>query len=321
MLVSLGLKPFSEYWITCYYNKILSIFTSIDPSYRYAAYMNDYHYDIHDWNYNHLQLRPMIEFVEKYIQGVFTYLPIYFREEGTGLDVIKDHIRQKEIVQVGVDLFYWLPSSINFGVNHWYHTSMINGFDDEKKVFYVFDDDNFGYAEQEIPEERFLLATNNCTLKSHGDILKITGDLRPYVFSSNDVVRNAKRLIDEIGAMKMEPFWLLSEEQFNTGEMRDTIAVHIFQISKRHYANGFLFQNLLNEYCDSDIICSLVDRSKKLQKNWLIVRSKVLLVHNTKTDRSKKLSAVNEICKRLFYEEMEMWNFLIDNIKSLQKPG
>ncbi len=324
MLVRLGLKPFNDYWITCYYNKILTILTSIEPSYKISPYLNDYHYDVQLWGtagpdenstlFNHLCLQPMRMFREQYLQGIFTYQPLHFRDEENCLEILKTLILQKEIIQVGVDLFYWLPNSMSFGVNHWHHTAVIDGFDDEKKVFYAFDEDNSGYDAHEIPEERFLSAIKNCNLDPHGDILKIASPIRPYILSINDVVSNAKRLVEELSTMKTDPFWLLADEDFDKSRRRDVIAIHLYQISNRHKANGILFRLKLNEYCDSELINQLVQRSGKLQNGWLIVRSQLLIVYKLKTDRSRKIADVNDACKRLFSEEIEMWDTLIENI-------
>jgi hypothetical protein len=326
MMVSLGFKPFNDYWITCYYNKIFTILTSIDSSYKLAAYLNDYHYDVQLWGatneknaplYNHLVQQPFKMFKEQYLQGLFIYQPIRFREEENFLDILKNHIRQKEIVQVGIDLFYWLPDSMNFGVNHWNHTAVLNGYDDEKKVFYAFDADNSGFDEQEIPEDRFLLAIKSCVLDTHGDILKLADQFHPYQFSLSDVVINAKRLIDEISTMNTDSFWLLTDDDFDKGRRRDIIAIQIFQIASRHIGNGLLFQRVLNEYCDNDIIENLVQRSKKLQDGWLIARSKLLIIYRSKTDRWKQLASLNEDIKCLFNDELEMWDSVIKNIKLL----
>lgn len=323
MKISLGFQPFNDYWITCYYNKILTLLISIDPGYKLAAYMNDYHYDVQLWGatseetvslFKHIVQQPFQMLKERYLKGLLKYHPLQFKGEENCLDLLKYHISRKEIVQVGIDLFYWLPDSIAYGVNHWNHYAILDGFDDEKKVFYALDADNSGFARQEIPEDRFLLAINSCNLESHGDILELM-DVRPYQFLLNDVVVNANRLVNELREMKQGVFWQMTDDDFDAGRRRDVFAIHINQIACRHIGNGLLFERVLSKYCDNDIIKALVRKSKQLQDGWLIIRSKHLIIYRSKADRTRLLASLNEDVRRLFQEEIELWESVIENLK------
>ena len=323
MRVDSGIIPFKDYWLNCYYNMVFSLLISAEPSYIAAAYLNDYHYEAAEWGiekkdgityYNHLQLEPMRKFLKNGVYGVFTFIPVSFRDDRHCLDIIKSHIRQKELLQIGVHLFYWLPGSFNFGVNHWYHYSFINGFDEEKKIFYAFDEDASGYDEHAIPEERFLTAVQNSTIMPHGNIIKLQNPVPPYKFSIDDVVLNAKKIIAEINMMDMSPFWILTDDDFDANRRRDVSTVHIFQITNRHKANEFLFKKILYEYCDSNITTDLVQLSRELQNGWSIIKSQMIRVYKSKAGRKQRLDAINDNMKRLFAKEIKMWNKVVENI-------
>ncbi len=329
MQIRTGIQPFNEYWINCLLNMVFSVITSAEPSYMAATYLNDYDYEVGVWEtepsetntegnrtiHNHLILNQMQDFLEKYIHGKFSYQPISFRDDEHCLDIIKGHVRQKEFVLVGVDVFYWVPGSFGYGQNHWNHHSFINGYDDEKKVFYIFDEDINGYVEQEIPEERFLLALNKAIIEPHGFIIKPPEHIPPFTFSINDVVKNAEKLINQISTMQIGPFWILTDNDFNTGIQQGVIIVLIYQVMHRHYANELLFRVVLNKYCDTDTISSLVRISKELQNGWSTVKSQMLKVYKSETDRRKILDDVNELVKHLFLKEVEMWNKVVDRLR------
>lgn len=46
MTFSLGLTPFKDYWLNCFFNMIFSLFISAEVSFKLAAYLNDYSYQI-----------------------------------------------------------------------------------------------------------------------------------------------------------------------------------------------------------------------------------------------------------------------------------
>ncbi len=76
---------------------------------------------------------------------------------------------------------------------------------------------------------------------------------------------------------------------------------------------GYKLAAYMND--DNDIIKALVRKSKQLQDGWLIIRSKHLIIYRSKADRTRLLASLNEDVRRLFQEEMELWESVIENLK------
>ena len=168
MNIDLGIKPFSDFWINCIFNVQMSILNTLEPSYKYAAYLNDYRYSIFETLADNdvvtwfLGINYVEEVVPKYIDKCFTNENLSLQNDPCCLEKIKNYVRQKKYVAVGVDLFYLIPQSFFWGKYHWRHYSLLNGFDDEKKVFYVFDEDLSGYTCCEVPGGKALWSHQIC---------------------------------------------------------------------------------------------------------------------------------------------------------------
>jgi hypothetical protein len=311
---SLGIKPFNDYWINCEFNMFFSVLTSFEPSYKFAAFLNDYSYDICELEtptntkFNYITLKPMVNFREKYLDKLF-YLsqPINFKHQKGYTEYLKEHIRNREFVMVGVDLFYWIPDSICWNRNHWEHYSLINGYSEEKKVFYVLDENNCGYNEFEIPEERFLVAVQNSPLEPHGYIKKVINEVGSFKLNIDDVICNAQRLRDELGAFEYAPLWQLSDADFDGGHMCDLLSMYIYQIINRHRANSFLFQEIKSYFQNGQIIDSIIQCSQALQEGWILIKN-ILVRTYFMDERKSNINDINERYKEVIDMERKMWD-------------
>lgn len=319
MKYSLGIKPFKEYWLNCSYNAIFSLLTSVEPSYRLAAFQNDYSYKISEDResiktiFNFLALQPMIEFKNEMNVLFCSSQPINFKYDKNYCDLLKELIRNKELVQVGVDLFYWIPDSICWNKHHWSHYSLIDGFDDEKKVFYVLDENINGFDIHEIPEERFLIAIHSSPIEPHGYKNRLFDNIPPYKFSIENVINNAKRLRDGLRTIKFDPLWKLKDDDYNKGYMMDLFSMHLFQIMNRHIANRFLFQAVQKEVHGTVIPDSIEQYCQDLYNGWKTLRN-ILVKMYFSDGRDLIIIDINERCKNLFLKEFEMWDTFLYNI-------
>lgn len=314
MKFSLGLKPFKDYWLNCNFNTIFSVLTSSEPTYKLAAYLNDYSYEIDELNtpsntkFNCLILKPMLKFREEHLSYLFSPpRPLNFKYNKGYIDFLKDLIRKEELVTIGVDLFYWIPNSICWNRHHWEHYSLINGFDDERKVFYVLDENNSGYNEFEVPEERLLTAVQNSPLEPHGHVQGKINHIEQFKLDIKDVIYNAVRLKEELKTIKYGTLWQLSDQDFDEGHMSDLISMYIFQVANRHLANQLLLKALHKEIQNNEIINSLIQYSQDLQDGWVLVKNKMVKLYFTK-DRKPFIEDINLKCKSLFNKEYEMWD-------------
>lgn len=312
---SLGIMPFKDFWMNCYFNMYFSILISKEPSYRLAAFLNDYQYSIYEsetvrkTRFNGLMLNSMVNFHHQYLEEmVSNRAPINFKEDEKFSEYLKDLVRKNEVIFVGVDLYYWVPNSVCWNNYHWYHYSLINGFDEDKKVFYVLDDNQSGFDEHAIPEERFCTAIRNSTLNPHGFINKLPGDIGKFSFSISDVRTNAVRLAGELELMGHDMLWQMSDEDFDNRDRCDLFSMYLYQIVNRQKATQVLFQILQDKNEINSIESSnLMHYAADLENGWAIVRKELVRTYFS-DNRAFRISEINEKCKKLFLKEYKMWN-------------
>jgi hypothetical protein len=315
MHYSIGLKPFKEYWINCYLNTLYSVLISREPSYRFAPFLNNYTYQIYEketpaqTKVNTLRLISAKDMPQK-IGRKFKYRqkPISFRNNFHFVEYLQGLVREGKLVSVGVDLFYWIPNSVCWNKHHWDHYSLLNGFDDERKVFYVFDENILGYDEYEIPEERLRQAIQNSPVEPHGYLTQIS-NIRPFKFSLRDVVTYADELARELSIMNVSSLWLLSEEDFAARHMCDLFAMNIYQVVYRHKANQLLFEILQTENMvpNPEIMEEFIKYSRELQNGWNYVKGKFIQTYVV-NDKVQSIRELNQKCNYLFSKECEMWS-------------
>ena len=244
----LNFRLFNEFWINCDFNLKMSILSTINPDFKKAAYINDYKYRILDFTTSegtqgkYLMLDPYIELNKLFLNRYITYQP--FDLEKDYVTQIKKLILQNKTALIGVDLFYWIPKSVCWQKHHWEHHSFLNGFDDEKKIFYVFDDDLNGYDMHEIPEQRLITAVTNSSLLPKAYFMSIADDIKPFYFQLDDLLIHAKKIKTNIQSIDVKSLWILRNEDVKEGHMLDLFAMFIFQISNRYYGNVMLFKKL-----------------------------------------------------------------------------
>lgn len=317
MELKLPFKPYQDFWINCAYNTLFSMLTSIESSYRYATLLNDYSYLVNeeetpnDTIYNALAVKPIAKYYDLYHDLLYTEKkPFNFNHKDNYFDILKEFLEESKIILLGVDLFYWIPNSVCWNKHHWDHYSFINGFNDEKRVLYVFDDNFNGFDEFEIPEDRLIKAIEHYPNKPSAYICKITKNIGKYELSIHEVKNNARRLIFEISKKLTVTFWDLQEKDFREGHMCDLISTQIFQIINRHIANQMLIKAFEDRISNPAYGNLLLKSCRELQDGWAIVKNKLVKIYLS-THNKSFIRDLNEKCRHLFLKEMDMWDMFL----------
>ncbi|URN93893.1 MAG: hypothetical protein NAG76_19010 [Candidatus Pristimantibacillus lignocellulolyticus] len=260
------IKPFDEFWMNCILNQMFSVACTIEPSYRYAAYLNSYQYFRWEAATDPLFRYPTIDSMyyldylyanegkkqEFSLSNVVGPLDLYyFKDNDNYLQEIKELCRTKQIFSLNVDLYYWIPNSIAYEKFHWYHYSLFNGYDEKTSTYYVIDDNLDGYMEHGVPEERLVAAYENseyCTNPNYKlpPILKysIREEIPPYELSLEEVRYHAARLITEIQAFQIEGLWNIELDESRLNDYLTYSMVGLNIIANRHKANDSLIRSL-----------------------------------------------------------------------------
>ncbi|MFD0587193.1 hypothetical protein ACFQZE_04170 [Paenibacillus sp. GCM10027627] len=292
MWISHQIKPFNEFWMNCALNQAYSIATSLEPSYKYGAYLNNYYY--HHWfggdEFQYFYHTMQTDFFDERKGTVVENFPLcsiikelkpfYFKDPDHCKEEIVSMLREGKRFSLNVDLYYWIPGSVAYKSYHWNHYSLFTGYNEETDEFRVLEDDLNGYEEHTVPLARFEKAffSSNSMIDSekkqpHGYEYIFHSTIPPYRLEMDDVQRNAARLAKELRALVIFPEWNItigkSELQYYT--TYSLIGIHI--IINRHHANERLVESLrLFDYISDREQAELLEQIRAVKAGWSGIR-------------------------------------------------
>ncbi|REK69097.1 hypothetical protein [Paenibacillus paeoniae] len=320
--------PFNEFWMNCILNSAYSIATTKDNSYADAAYINNYSYSSWEAAIDPEFISPTIEvlnYADKWESFVLcevieTEIPVFFEDTQNFLVELQQIISEQKIVRLHVDLFYWLPKNIAWNRFHMSHYSIINGYDTEKREYFILDDDIDGYGTHVIPEERLIKAFYNSNAMidpdpatPHAYVYCIRDSIVPYKISITEVKSNAERIVEELSVYSFENLWNFKEDKKD--EINEYINISLIGINiieNRHIGNGFLSKRLVElELINSTTFENMKTQLAKLQRGWKTIKQVFInsMVSDTKEINIDLIrSKANEMLSR----EKEMWLALLE---------
>lgn len=336
MLYHLNYQPFSYFWQNCQLNNVLSVLTSLEPSYKLAAFLNDYNYTMiktpidEDTFVYSLDLNYK-DGIKKYIEDILIYkktiLPdqdnkwqkilkideYYFKNNSMFLEEVQKLIKNNKAVSVGVNLFYWVEGSISYEKYQYNHYALITGYDDKKLEYYTFDDDLYSYKSHVIPDERFRIAFSNSVFKEPpAFVVTVCENIEPYKLNINDVVNCANAIKENITSIDISDFWTIhfsSADKFS--EAADNCIIKANRISNRHIGNKLLFEALytLGIVKNKAVTDKYIKIEDELIEGWIEVKN---IIAMCKYSGKNHLSTetLNKLNKRLLEKEYIMWNEL-----------
>lgn len=307
--------PFNDFWLNCDFNAYFSILTSHNEDFRMMAYNNSYRYKI--------ALNTVVEdFYEMSVQtNIDTNDDYYvhkmvmndFEKKENLADIIREQILIDKIFLLGVDLCYLIPNSVCWKKFHWYHYTLVKGFDDEKKVFYVLDDNLFGYQEFEIPEERLVFAARENTMNPEAYIVEVKKENVAPKVTISSVINNAKEIIKNIETLERPDLYVMSDAYYHEHFGKELNAMYLYQIQNRQRANILLFQNLQKQFNlqEQEVNDSIKPKFEELIKGWRLVQNNFVKIYHSK-DRPKQVRKTNDMCFGLLDQEKELWKYIIE---------
>lgn len=321
---SLNIQPFDDFWINCWVNGVFSIVNSIEPSFYKAVCMNDYYYKMLTNHRDKTFVHPSVEYYKERYEA-YGALPdscvesLFFKDEDNFLSEVKERLLINQVVLVMVDLFNWIPKSFTYHRYHWHHYSMVTGFDEEKRVFYVFEDDLDGFNMHEVTEDTFIDAFKNSAYYlypsadfSPAKVINIPDKISPYKIDLQLIIKNAVRLKNEISDIDVSKLWNMGEDSALESYI-DFALPGINIISNRHKANGTLFKLLGTEsMVDSELSEQFVYLAREIEEGWEKFKK---LLGKSQLKKQIDIVKIQGICGELFKKELNMWDFFTQVIK------
>ncbi|WP_217559398.1 BtrH N-terminal domain-containing protein [Paenibacillus sp. GbtcB18] len=278
MTYNQSLRPFNDFWMNCVSNTVYSIAVSNDSSYRTAAYLNHYTYQVAaDPSFTYLTMDHPLKYQnEVFNDFIREWEPYYFRNPQAIGEEIGELLASGQLPVVHVDLFHWIPNSLAWKQYHWYHYSLITGYDAERSVYRVLDDDINGFRDFEVPPERLQEAflssqteNNPAYQEPPCSLIRLKDQIPPYEFKLSDLSRHAERLIGELDNLQTEHLWEGTPEPDKFEESMTNGLVGVNIIESRQTGNRLMLRYLLDAGCIREADFQTLDKElEDLALGW-----------------------------------------------------
>lgn len=338
MMSKLNCKPFGDFWQNCVLNNVFSIITSIEPSYKLAAYLNDYTYNVGGRAIDECTIVKYLDItydsgLKKYIEeklinknvnyvdeekiwcNIISINNYSIKDETEFLTEIEELIKNEKKILVSVDLYYWIPGGLLYENLHYNHYALITGYDDTNDIiYYTFDDDMFGYREQKISKERFVTAFSKATLKNPRafEIIIDEKNLIPYKLNKDEIASSTEKILNDILKLPNDSFWEAYSQSGKFCEAIDNSIIRLTKIVDRQIGNKFLFEsmNTFGVIKNDSLKSSLIKTTYELYEGWIEFRN---TLKRCKYDGSNKfnIDKANGLDRMLLEKEHKMWSDLM----------
>lgn len=308
--------PFNQFWVNCDFNSRFSILSSVDKNFEKLAYYNAYKYVLRVSDYDSLLYGIHLECDYSDYEECLSYIPVHEIRGNDNIEtVIKNMVMNNDVFMLGVDLFHYIPGSICWEKFHWYHYSLIKGFDDTQKVFYVLDDNLSGYNEFEVPTNELINAANANQMDFDAyRVVVNTEKIKQFntMLDIETVKKNAASICENIEELEDRTLWVMSEANIKECLNKDLDSMYLYQIRNRQLANQLLFKYL--EEADIASMHSkydyVINAFGELETGWKILQKEFIKIYHSK-QRATQVEKANKRCRELLKKECEIWKYVI----------
>lgn len=300
MRVGNNYKPYKKHWFDCEVNNILSILSSLDPSYEELAVCNFFVYKNgggEGWM-NGLDLingelfRTYTSKVKK--TGITRLYPENILEQ------IKNLISSDRNICVSVDGYNWLKGNMNWHKNHIEHYVFLTGYDDEKQVLYTFDDDKFGYNEFEVPYKIALESLKSCNKYKMFEYL-VEKDIKEFAIKIEDIIYSAKCIRNSIANVSFCTIWC----DYGANDFNYFIS-NLTRICNRLVTTEELFDLLCQRgYLTKECSNQLKEEIHSVSNSWQGIRTSFIM--ESKLHKRNDYRMLNDKSYEILKSEYELW--------------
>ncbi len=240
------IKPFNEFWLDCYSTAIYSILQSNYEVDKSVFYNNNYVYE-HSENVRTGMGRAYITInLDSIMDKLFMSCETHdFTKEEDVVAKLKFYIDRKNIVSLGIDMFYGVPDTSQWRKHHINHNILVEGYDDSKQCVYVLETGENGYKEYLMSYDEITKAAKEfiCFARDT-EIFEVNHDNVFFMVDKKDVINNAQIIVESIDYLvsKVDSIWKVEPEKLLS--MKDEIDSHIKSIRNRQEVNAKLFKEL-----------------------------------------------------------------------------
>ncbi|BCJ94180.1 hypothetical protein acsn021_17490 [Anaerocolumna cellulosilytica] len=298
--------PFNDFWINCVSTITYSVLLSSKQVDKSIVYNNNYVYDIVTDNMESSNTFNSIVVQMKHEEmnaRIFTNGSIIeWTDEYSLINTLISNLDLGKVVTPGVDLYYCIDENMYRNKFHKERLALLNGYDKEKEIFYVFEMGKSGYSEHIVPYHELTLAASKYTRDSF--ISDIGDNLDEFMYQYSDILQNANEIIASMNLAinQLDLIWNIDAlNEFELNYFGNIVQTYIFSMQNRQKANRLLFQNVFANDVKSEEKFVLLEKEYENMKN-LIIRD---VFYNKKI--KEKIFQHKERLKRLLLEEKYIW--------------
>ena len=186
------IQPMTEFWLDCYSTAIYSIMLSKCNVNKAGIYCNNYTYifDVNEGkNLGRIYIKTDLESIEAGL--LQEKKDFYVSKEENIANAIKGVIDDNRILMLGIDMFYGIPDTSQWNKHHIRHYIIVEGYDDENKLFYLLETGESGYKEYTMSYEKLSIAAQNFADLSHSYVINSAYKFEMYDIRT--IKNNAKK--------------------------------------------------------------------------------------------------------------------------------
>lgn len=282
---------------------MFSIILAIEPSYKVLLYENSY-------VYCYLGKCGWYKAISVYNERLYRYINLLSQhklatDKDDFISAIENLICHNCVALVKVDLFDWVEKNINFKKRHLIHETLIIGFDDKKKFFWILDDDIYGYREHCVTYDMLYNAAEKYEIKSFNMNQKIP----KYKFEIKNILNNKYQIINSILLKKYSSMWNI----YDNASMIIDLVTEMSKIQNQHKASSFLLDYLYSEkYIEYKRYINAKEKIKNIFDDWERIKALTLKCYY---NNSFEFEKVNTLSCNVFDSELIFWKEFYNNIE------
>lgn len=315
MIKKHNIKPLDSFYLDCEFNNIASILLSIEPLLISELKINCYRYysEIREAKsgvkFNRLVVHFMYSLMNNRLKKMNS---VYYNGKDDLVAKLRKVIDNSMYALARVDLYDYIPRSICYHKYHWYHFSLIIGYDDEKDIFFVFDDDYHGYREFEVSSEKLYQAIKRSHYSNAVFYVDFCQTMFPKKIECFELKKNARRIIRDIKKIKQEKYYIMSEEDYKIGFDRELTIIMFEKIRNRQIINVQLFEELiLNKMLREDEGTQLIKYGNNIIDEWNTLKNMFYMVYEKKYEMADINNSIISVLER----ERKMWKLFLKVVR------
>lgn len=311
-----NIVPYSDSWINCYANMVLSLICYKNGSDN-VSYCNNYNYILQRDTQLGYDDFYFFDYDDDFVKLEEIANTEFITFDGTGEELvqkIKEFVAGEDaFVAVDVDLYDWIPNSMCYKKYHWNHFSLITDYCEDKDKFICFDEMHADYNSFYVSAEQ---VANSLIRRGDVNLIEINQIKEGFSrkVTLGEVLTNARRIVDDIESVRDKIFFKLDDEGYRERHYMDLIAMYYQRMESRHYRNSSLLKIIDNLYVDV-LLDKEAEEFADLAKHWEKIRHRLIKLYVSESNRERKLELINKQIKEAFDIEQGLWNDLIQKTK------